>query len=80
MWKEENNALIANLTFEKFETAMQYMQECTPAIEEANHHPEWSNVYNKVQIKLTTHDEGNTVTNKDRKLAAVLEQIYCQYL
>ena len=79
MWTEENNALVATLTFENFETAMQYMQECIPAIEEENNHPEWSNVYNKVQIKLTTHDEGNTITNKDRKLAVVLEEIYCQY-
>lgn len=79
MWKEENNALNAELRFKDFKEAMQFMQDCLPAINKANHHPEWSNVYNKVNIKLTTHDEGNTITDKDRKLADELEQVYCQY-
>ncbi len=79
IWKEENNALVANISFKSFEEAMRFIQECVPAIEELNHHPEWSNVYNKILIKLTTHDSGNVVTAKDRKLAKQLEEIYCKY-
>ncbi len=78
MWKEENNSLIAHLEFKNFVAALEYMQACVAAIEEANHHPEWTNNYNKLSIKLTTHDAGNIITTKDRKLAVVLEEIYCQ--
>ncbi len=41
--------------------------------EQQNHHPNWSNVYNAVEIKLTTHDAGNTVTEKDYRLAEGIE-------
>ncbi len=43
--------------------------------EKMDHHPFWTNVYNKVTIELTTHDAGNTVTEKDRKLAAAIDKI-----
>jgi 4a-hydroxytetrahydrobiopterin dehydratase len=41
--------------------------------EKHNHHPWWSNVYNKVEIRLTTHDAGNLVTEKDRALAEEID-------
>lgn len=44
--------------------------------EKMDHHPNWSNVWNKVEIALTTHDAGNTVTDKDRQLAKAIEAIY----
>ncbi|MCL4116036.1 UNVERIFIED_CONTAM: hypothetical protein GTU68_057967 [Idotea baltica] len=44
-------------------------------IEQQNHHPEWFNVYNKLTVKLTTHDAGNTITQKDRNLAAALDAL-----
>lgn len=43
--------------------------------EKHQHHPDWSNVYNKVTIHLTTHDEGNKVTQKDRDLAKAIDEI-----
>lgn len=43
--------------------------------EKMNHHPNWSNVYNTVSFKLTTHDAGNTVTEKDKKLAAAIDTL-----
>jgi len=43
--------------------------------EKANHHPEWKNVYNTVEIWLTTHDEGNKVTEKDRELAKKISDL-----
>lgn len=80
MWREENDALTVDLAFENFTEAIAFMSEAAKSINELNHHPEWSNVYNKVSIKLTTHDVGNKITDKDRKLAAILEEIYCKYL
>jgi 4a-hydroxytetrahydrobiopterin dehydratase len=47
--------------------------------ERQNHHPEWSNVWNRVSIRLTTHDAGSTVTEKDEKLAQAIEKIYETY-
>jgi 4a-hydroxytetrahydrobiopterin dehydratase len=46
------------------------------AAEKMNHHPNWSNVYNQVDIILTTHDANNTVTEKDRALAKKIDEIY----
>lgn len=80
MWEENNNGLVKEFKFEDFQTAMDFMQECVAPIEAINHHPEWSNVYNTVNVRLTTHDEGNTITEKDRKLAIEIDRVYCQYL
>ena len=44
--------------------------------EKQNHHPWWSNVYNEVEIRLTTHDAGNTITDKDRELAAAIDELF----
>ena len=79
MWKEENNQLTASFTFKDFAEAFAFMTEAAIHIEKQNHHPNWSNVYNKVDIQLTTHDAGNIVTDKDRQLAATLDQIYQKY-
>ncbi len=43
--------------------------------EQQNHHPNWSNVYNTVTINLSTHDAGNVVTEKDRKLAEAISEL-----
>jgi len=51
------------------------MSRVALAAEKMDHHPEWTNVYNTVEIKLSTHDAGNTVTDKDRKLAAAIDRI-----
>ena len=79
MWTEQNNALSADLVFKNFNEAISFMTETARSIDNLNHHPAWSNVYNKVSIKLTTHDAGNRITDKDRKLAKILEDIYCKY-
>ncbi len=79
MWKEENNALNAELKFKDFVEAFGFMTKVAMYAELMNHHPEWSNVWNTVKIKLTTHDAGNTVTEKDRKLAEKIEELYAPY-
>ena len=75
MWREENNALLATLVFADFVDAFKFMTEVAEIAEAQGHHPEWSNVYNRVSIRLTTHDAGNTVTQKDRDLAAAIESL-----
>lgn len=74
-WKEKNNALHKTFEFQDFNEAMLWMTKAATVIEQINHHPEWTNVYNKVQVKLTTHDAGNKITEKDRKLAEALDAI-----
>ena len=75
MWKQLKDALIAELEFKDFVDAFAFMTDVAALAEEHNHHPEWSNVYNQVTIRLTTHDAGNQVTDKDRKLAEAIEAL-----
>lgn len=72
-WKEENNKLTKTFLFKNFGEAMAWMVKASCEIEKLNHHPEWSNVYNKVHVSLTTHDAENTVTEKDKQLAEILD-------
>jgi 4a-hydroxytetrahydrobiopterin dehydratase len=78
MFVEKNNALEAQLVFKNFTEAFSFMTEVAFLAEKQNHHPNWSNVYNKVDFRLTTHDAGNTVTEKDRQLAAGIEAIFAK--
>jgi 4a-hydroxytetrahydrobiopterin dehydratase len=75
MWTEEDNALVKSFTFNNFSEAFAFMTRVAIAAEKIDHHPWWSNVYNKVEIKLSTHDAGNIVTAKDRKLAQIIDEI-----
>ena len=76
MWTEKNNALNATLKFKDFTEAFAFMTEVAFAAEKMNHHPNWSNEYNKVDIALFTHDARDTVTDKDHKLAKMIDEIY----
>jgi 4a-hydroxytetrahydrobiopterin dehydratase len=69
IWKEHDNALNATLVFKDFVAAFAFMTIVAELAEAHDHHPNWSNVYNRVQIRLTTHDAGNQVTAKDWALA-----------
>jgi 4a-hydroxytetrahydrobiopterin dehydratase len=75
MWKEENNALIRSFEFKNFVEAFGFMTKVALIAEKFDHHPTWSNVYNKVEIKLNTHSAGFVVTDKDRKLAEAIDKI-----
>lgn len=74
-WKEDNNKLVKTFEFKDFTEAIAWMVKAAFAIEKLNHHPEWTNVYNKIHVSLTTHDAGNKVTDKDRKLAELLDKV-----
>jgi 4a-hydroxytetrahydrobiopterin dehydratase len=75
MWKEENNQLTKTFEFNNFSEAFAFMTRVAFIAEKFNHHPEWSNVWNKVTITLCTHDEGNTITEKDRKMAQAIDEL-----
>jgi 4a-hydroxytetrahydrobiopterin dehydratase len=79
MFTEQENHLYGEFKFENFKQAFAFMAEVAFEAERLNHHPDWSNVWNTVRIKLNTHDAGNTVTELDRKLAASIERIYARY-
>ncbi len=76
MWKEENNKLSREFVCKDFIQAFAFMTQVATVINEMDHHPEWSNVYNKVNISLFTHDAGDSVTDKDRQLAKRIDEIY----
>jgi 4a-hydroxytetrahydrobiopterin dehydratase len=79
MWTEANNSLSRAYVFADFSEAFSFMTRVALAAEKVNHHPDWRNVWNKVEITLSTHDAGNTITDKDRKLAAAIDNIYESY-
>jgi len=76
MWEEKNNQLRKSFEFKDFVHAFAFMTRVAFAAEKMNHHPNWSNVWNRVEISLNTHDAGDIVTDKDRKLAAQIDKIY----
>ena len=75
MWKQVEDALVAELVFKNFVDAFAFMTDVAALAEKHDHQPEWSNVYNRVTIRLTTHDAGNQVTDNDRKLAEAIEAL-----
>lgn len=74
MWKEENNTLYKKFEFKDFTEAFAFMTKVAAEAEKADHHPTWTNTYNKVEIWLNTHDAGDIVTEKDRKLSAAIDK------
>ena len=75
MWKEYNNKLKKSFQFKDFSEAFAFMTRVALVAEKLNHHPNWSNVYNKVDIELSTHDANNTITEKDKELAAAIDKL-----
>ena len=75
MWTEQNNQLTRKFEFRDFSEAFAFMTRVALLAEKHNHHPYWTNVWNKVAIFLSTHDAGNTVTERDRKLAAAIDKL-----
>lgn len=75
MWKEEDHTLYKQFVFQNFSEAFSFMTRVALVAEQMDHHPKWTNTYNKVEIWLSTHDAGDIVTEKDRKLAGKIDQI-----
>lgn len=76
MWQEKNNELYREFVFKDFNEAFEFMKAVAKIAEEQQHHPRWTNEWNKVQIWLSTHEKGNTLTDKDRSLAETIDKAY----
>ena len=77
MREEKRDAITRELVFPDFNRAFAFMAQVALAAEKADHHPEWSNVYNKVRVTLSTHDAGG-VTQKDLDLARFIDAAYAR--
>jgi len=75
MWEEKNNTLYKKFEFKDFSEAFGFMTRVALAAEKMDHHPLWTNVYNKVEIWLNTHDAGDIITEKDRKLSGKIDAL-----
>jgi 4a-hydroxytetrahydrobiopterin dehydratase len=74
-WTFERDALTKTFGFGSFREAMSFMVRAGFEAEAMNHHPEWTNVYDRVVVRLATHDAGGKVTAKDVQLAKKLQAI-----
>jgi 4a-hydroxytetrahydrobiopterin dehydratase len=75
LFQAVDNGLELRLRFFDFKAAFGFMQEVAVLAEALEHHPEWRNVYNLVEIRLTTHDAGDQITDKDYALATAIEKL-----
>ena len=75
MWQEENNLLHKKFEFKDFSEAFAFMTRVALAAEKMDHHPKWTNEYNKVEIGLSSHDAENVVTERDHKLSELIDKL-----
>jgi len=75
MWQETDNKLYKAFKFKDFSEAFSFMTRVALLAEKMDHHPTWTNTYNSVEIWLNTHDAGDVVTDKDRKLAEGIDKL-----
>lgn len=75
MWIEEKNQLVRHFEFSDFIEAFAFLTKVAMLSEKHNHHAHISNVYNRVTLRLSTHDAGNIITHKDRRLAADIDEL-----
>lgn len=73
MWQETKHGLYKQFNFINFEEAFDFMKQVAAIAEAENHHPRWENEWNVVKIWLSTHDQGNQITQKDRQLASLID-------
>lgn len=79
-WTHRDGALHRAWRFGSFRDAIAFMAAAAPGIDALDHHPEWSNVYDRVSVRLTTHDAGALVTARDVALARLLDGIAGSHL
>jgi 4a-hydroxytetrahydrobiopterin dehydratase len=75
MWPEIDNKLYKSFQFKDFSEAFSFMTRVALLAEKSDHHPTWKNEWNKLEIWLSTHSEGDKVTDKDRKLASEIDKL-----
>lgn len=75
MWQQKDNTLYRLFEFKNFSEAFAFMTQVALLAESMNHHPKWTNEWNKVEIWLSTHDAGDIVTEKDKTLAKKIDAL-----
>jgi 4a-hydroxytetrahydrobiopterin dehydratase len=75
MWIEQNNKLYRSFEFNNFKDAFAFMTKVAEVAEKMNHHPTWTNTYNKVEIWLSTHDAGDVITQLDEDMADTIDKL-----
>jgi len=75
MWQETENKLYKKFQFKNFSEAFAFMTRVAIEAEKMDHHPLWTNVYNSVEIWLSTHDAGDVVTEKDKTLSKKIDAV-----
>ncbi|GAA3938321.1 4a-hydroxytetrahydrobiopterin dehydratase [Hymenobacter algoricola] len=79
MWTDHDHALCRTFRFPDFATAFAFMTEVAAEAERLDHHPWWANEYGTVEFRLRTHDAGHTVTRRDHRLAAAIDEVAARY-
>ena len=74
-WTTEKNKLKKTFTFTDFHRSIWFHDQGCNVAEKMNHHPTWTNTWNKVSFELSTHDAGDIVTERDRKLAEAIDKL-----
>ena len=74
MWQQKDDKLYKKFEFKDFSEAFSFMTRVALAAEKMDHHPKWTNEYNELEMWLSTHDAGDIVTEKDKKLAKIIDQ------
>jgi 4a-hydroxytetrahydrobiopterin dehydratase len=77
-WERKDNTIAKQFRFADFTQAFGWMSSVALTAERLNHHPEWTNVYNRVDVTLTTHD-ANGLTPKDFELAAQMDKLFTPF-
>ena len=75
MWQQENNSLYRKFQFKDFKEAFAFLTKVAMVAEQLDHHPTIKNTWNTVELWLSTHDAGNTVTDKDHTLARKIDEV-----
>jgi 4a-hydroxytetrahydrobiopterin dehydratase len=75
MWNEQNNQLYKKFEFKDFSEAFAFMTRVALEAEKMDHHPLWTNVWNRVEIWLSTHSAGDIITDKDYQLSQKIDQL-----
>lgn len=75
MWEEKNNSLYRKFKFKDFSEAFAFMTRVALEAQKMDHHPLWTNVYDQVEIWLSTHSAGDKITDKDKQLAKKIDAL-----
>src|SRR5260221_13695470 len=78
-WRREGDKLVADFKFKSFVDAFSWMASIALVAEKLDHHPEWTNVYNRVHVELITHDAGG-ITALDFNLAGRMSELARRYV